>query len=111
MINPNDVNLIIFDMDGTIVSSLKPVYEAIKRAFVKLGWTVRFSEGDIKKFFGMPSGELYQFITPTDSHISWQEGQEKVREEYKISFREFASTFPGVTETLNTLRKRGYRLA
>lgn len=41
MINPNDVNLIIFDMDGTIIPSLEIVYEAIKRAFAKLGWPLQ----------------------------------------------------------------------
>ncbi len=32
----------IFDMDGTIVASVPAVYEAIKRAFKKLGWPVNF---------------------------------------------------------------------
>lgn len=111
MQTPNDVNLIIFDMDGTILPSIKPVYEAIKRAFAKLGWAVRFSEEDIKKFFGISSGELYQFIIPAESHLPWQEVREKVREEYAASFRELAGVFPGVMETLDILRKRGYRLA
>ena len=35
MINPNDVNLLIFDMDGTIFPTTKPVWEAIKTTFKK----------------------------------------------------------------------------
>jgi phosphoglycolate phosphatase-like HAD superfamily hydrolase len=111
MQTPNDVNLIIFDMDGTILPSMKPVYEAIKRAFAKLGWAVRFREEDIKKFFGTSSGELYPFIIPAESHLPWQEAREKIRAEYATSFRELAVVFPGVMETLDTLRKRGYSLA
>ena len=81
MQTPNDVDLIIFDMDGTILPSMKPVYEAIKRAFAKLGWAVRFREEDIKKFFGTSSGELYPFIMPAESHLPWQEVREKIRAE------------------------------
>jgi uridine kinase len=115
MINPNEVNLIIFDTDGTIVSSLPAVYEAIRRAFNKLGWPVTFSAEDINKFFGLPSGTasgsgLYEFIMPPGSRLTWEEVREKVREEDKETFREMAKTFPGVRETLETLRKRGYKL-
>jgi phosphoglycolate phosphatase len=114
MINPNDVNLIIFDTDGTIVASLPPVYESIKRAFGKLGWPINFSAGEINRFFGMrtasTSGGLYEFIMPRESHLTWQELREKVRAEEYDTFREMAVTFPGVKETLATLRKRGYKL-
>jgi phosphoglycolate phosphatase-like HAD superfamily hydrolase/uridine kinase len=115
MINPNDVGLIIFDMDGTIVPSLPAVYEAIKRAFHKLGWAVNFSAEDINRFFGMPStlggGGLYEFITPPDSQLTHPEIRDKVRHEEAETFREMAQPYPGTRETLETLRKRGYKLA
>jgi len=115
MINPNDVNLIIFDMDGTIIHSLPAVYESIRRAFAKLGWPVTFSAEEINKFFGVSAastkGGLYEFITPHDSHLSIPEVREKVREEYEESFQEMAQPYPGVKETLKTLRQRGYKLA
>ncbi len=115
MVNPNDVNLIIFDMDGTIVPSLPAVYESIKRAFAKLGWEVTFSAEEINQFFGLTTtstkGGLYEFITPSDSHLTIPEVREKVRQEYAEAFREMAQPYPGVKETLKTLRKRGYQLA
>jgi phosphoglycolate phosphatase len=114
MINPDEVGLIIFDMDGTLVSSLPAVFEAVKRALIKLDWPVNFNAEDIKRFFGVPTdssgGGLYEFVRPAESHLTWQEIRERVREEYQDSFREMAATFPGVRETLQTLRKRGYRL-
>jgi HAD superfamily hydrolase (TIGR01549 family) len=114
MINPDDVNLIIFDMDGTIVPSLPAVYESIKRAFRKLGWAVDFSEADINKFFGMPAttggGALYDFITPADSHLTTAEVREKVIEEYPETFPEIMRPDPEVGKTLETLRRRGYKL-
>ncbi len=115
MINPNDVNLIIFDMDGTIIPSLPAVYESIKRAFTKLGWPVKFTPEEINQFFGVTTasttGGLYEFITPRDSHLSIAEVREKVREEYEGTFRDIAQTYPGVKETLKLLRERGYKLA
>ncbi len=115
MINPNDVNLIIFDMDGTIIPSLPAVYESVKRAFARLGWPVAFSAGDINRFFGMSvvstAGGLYEFITPPDSRLSIPEVRERVRAEYDGTFREMAQSYPGVKETLRTLRQRGYKLA
>jgi HAD superfamily hydrolase (TIGR01549 family) len=114
MINPNDVNLIIFDMDGTIIPSLPVVYESIKRAFDKLGWPVTFSPDDINQFFGITTasakGSLYEFITPPDSQLSIDEVRERVRKEYEGTFRDMAQPYPGVKETLSTLRKRGYKL-
>lgn len=115
MINPNDVNLIIFDMDGTIVASQLAVYESIKRAFKKLGWPVNFNAAEINQFFGVSTastrGGLYEFITPPDSHLSIPEVRERVRAEYESAFREMAVSYPGVKETLAALRKRGYKLA
>ena len=111
MINPRDVSLIIFDLDGTIAPSLEPVYEGIIRAFAKLGWPVRFRKADIAKYFGLPGGELYQFITPVEYRSQWPEVRGKIREELDATFRERAHTFPGVKETLTALRERDYRLA
>src|SRR4030043_784907 len=115
MINPNDVNLIIFDMDGTIIPPLPAVYESIKRAFSKLGWQVPFRPEEINQFFGVSpasaKGSLYEFITPPDSHLSIPEIREKVRAEYEATFRDMAQAYPGVKETLAALRKRGYKLA
>ena len=68
MINPNDVNLIIFDMDGTIIPSLPAVYESIKRAFSQAGMAGHFQRGRNQSIFrdigGIYQGGLYEFITP-----------------------------------------------
>jgi len=110
-INPNDVDLLIFDLDGTILSSTKPVFEAIKKAFAKLNLTVQISEEEIEKYLGPSSSDdFYEAITPIDKGALWQEVRSGVREEQDASLREFAHVFPGVIETLQTLKRRGYRL-
>jgi len=110
MINPNDVKLIIFDMDGTIIPSLEIVYEVIKRAFAGFGWELKYSAEDINQFIGTVSGELYQYIIPPEHSSRWEELRDRARAEYGGIFRESAETFPGVRETLTALRKRGYKL-
>jgi phosphoglycolate phosphatase len=115
MINPNDVNLIIFDLDGTIVMSQPLVYEAVQRAFKKLGWPVTFKIEEINRFIGnsttTATGTLYEFINPPGSPYSPHELREIVRAEYPEIFHTMAVSFPGVKETLAELRKRGYKLA
>jgi len=112
MINqPNDHNLLIFDLDGTLMPSSKPVYESVRRAFAKMNLPVLVTEKDIAQSLGDPSDLFYQALTPPGSKLSWEEVRQKVRVEYIAVLNDFASTYPGVKETLETLRKRGYKLA
>jgi len=111
MINPKDINLIIFDLHGTISDSVKPMYEAIKRAYARLGWEVFFSEKELESYLGAPSDEYYRLITPKDKLASWQETRKAIRDESERIFKTTARSYSGVKETLETLKRRGYRLA
>jgi uridine kinase len=115
MINPADINLIIFDLDGTILPSTIPFYESIKRAFRKLGWPVTFQPEEIEPFFGVSTasthGSVFEFITPPGSPISVEEVKDRVRAENPDAYRELAQSYPGVKETLAALHRRGYKLA
>ena len=42
------MNVLIFDLDGTILSSGKPIFEAIKRAFHKMGLVVSINVQEIE---------------------------------------------------------------
>ncbi len=111
MIKPNDVNLIIFDLHGTISDSVKSMYEAIKRAYARLRWEIFFSEKELESYLGASSDEYYRLITPKDKLALWQETRKAVREEGARTFKTLSQSFPGVKETLETLKRRGYRLA
>jgi phosphoglycolate phosphatase-like HAD superfamily hydrolase/uridine kinase len=111
MINPNEINLLIFDLDGTLLPTTRPTFEAIKRAFAKLQYPVAFSEKDLEQYLGGSSEVFYQAIRPPDSTLSWQEVRLKVRLEYEAALTDNDSTYPAVKETLAALRKRGYKLA
>ena len=110
-ISAADVELLIFDLDGTISSTTRPIYEAVKRAFNRLDLTLLMTPEEMEKYFGAPSPEFYIALTPPGSHVTWQEVKEKIHEEQAETYRRFGETYPGVKETLETLRKRGYKLA
>jgi HAD superfamily hydrolase (TIGR01549 family) len=111
MIAANDVDLIIFDMDGTIVPSLEIIYRAIQKSFNALGWEFKYTADDINEFIGDPAIEIYRHITPREHSQRWEELQDITRKEYAKLFQESPATFPRVKETLDTLRNRGFRLA
>ncbi len=111
MINPKEINLIIFDLHGTLSDSVKPMYEAIKKVYTRLGWEVFFSEKELESYLGAPSDEYYRLITPKEKQASWQETRKAIREESERTFKTSARPYPGVKETLETLKRRGYRLA
>jgi phosphoglycolate phosphatase-like HAD superfamily hydrolase len=107
----DDVNLIIFDLHGTVADSSRPMYAAVEAAFAGLGWPVEFSEAEIGKYMGASSDEFYQLIVPAARKDRWREGREAVHRTAGDAFIQHGATFPGVKETLETLRQRGYRLA
>jgi phosphoglycolate phosphatase-like HAD superfamily hydrolase/uridine kinase len=106
-----DVELLIFDLDGTISSTTRPIYEAVKRAFARLNLTLSMTAEEMEKYFGAPSPEFYIALTPPGSNATWQEIKEKIHEEQAETYRQYGETYPGVKETLKILRKREYKLA
>lgn len=110
MISPNNVELLVFDLDGTILKSDKANFEAIKKALSQMNLNVQISQEDVKKHLGESSAEFYKNILPPDKASLWQEIRSKVREQYDFSLKDSACVFPGVIETLQILKRRGYRL-
>jgi len=111
MVSADAINLIIFDVDGTLSVTIKPVYESIKRAFAILDIPFTYTEKDIEKHLGKPASEFYRELTPAGYALSWQEMRAKVAHEEQSAFSEYGKTYPGVIETLHLLRRRGYKLA
>ncbi|MFC1948411.1 HAD family hydrolase, partial [Chloroflexota bacterium] len=105
-ISAADVELLIFDLDGTISSTTRPIYEAVKRAFNRLDLPLQMTAEEMEKYFGAPSPEFYIALTPPGSNVTWQDIKEKIHEEQSETYWLFGETYPGVKETLEILRKR-----
>jgi len=110
-INPDDINLLVFDLDGTLFQSDRANTEAVKKALSEMYPSISIKDEDIVRHLGEPSEQFYKNILPTDKLSFWGKFRGKVREQYKISIPQFGNLFPGVADTLITLKKRGYTLA
>ncbi len=111
MINPNDVELLIFDLDGTIFQADKPALEAMKKAIHQTGLNIRVSEEDVRKLLGESSEKYYENILPPKLSSYWPEIRKVARKHNDAAIRDFGQAFPGVKETLCILKNRGYKLA
>lgn len=110
MTAPEDVYLIIFDMDGTIIPSQEIVYLGMQRVFAEYGWDLKHSKEEINQYIGSATGEIWKAVIPPEHADRWEELRDRVRQEYPALFREYAVTYPAVRETLAELRLRGYTL-
>lgn len=110
MNNPDDVELLIFDLDGTLFQSERSSYEAIKKTLSELGWSFPIDEEDVKRQLGESSDKFYRNIFPPDKYALLPDFIAKIRNQYASSIQKFGKVFPGVIETLTKLKKRGYKL-
>ena len=106
MINFDEVSILIFDLDGTISQSDKATFLVMKKAFTDLGIKKSLTEQDVRKNLGEPSGRFFKNLLGLDYASRWEE----VAGKYDPMIPEFATAFPGAIETLDTLKKRGYKL-
>ena len=86
-ISAANVELLIFDLDGTISSTTRPIYEAVKRAFTRLGISLRLTAKEMENYFGAPSPQFYIALTPPESTVTWQEIKETIHEEQAETYR------------------------
>jgi len=110
MIDINKVELLIFDMDGTLFRSDKANFEAIKKALLGLEWDVSITEDDVKKYLGEVSEKFYREILPPDKFSQKEEFKKRTREQYATMISNYGEIFLGVLETLKILKERGYKL-
>lgn len=97
---------ILFDVDGTLIS-LDGAALAVQKAIKELGLPVPDKETLIKKAFGYRSDEFFPALFPKHGHLvkKFKELQIKVYLEEHL-----ANPFPGVKETLEKLRKDGFKI-
>ena len=100
-----DINLLIFDLDGTILKSDKANLVAIKKVFFDLNINVNIDINDIRTLLTRSSEYFYSKILPEEKIPQWEYIRSKVREEYYLSFSKYGKLFRGVLDTLETLIK------
>ena len=107
MINPGSIELLIFDLDGTISQSDKATFLVMKKAFTDMGIKSSLTEKKVRKNLGEPTERFFKNLLGPQYASRWKE----VAKKYDPMIPEFVTVFPGVVKTLNILKKHGYKLA
>jgi HAD superfamily hydrolase (TIGR01509 family) len=101
---------IIFDLDGTLVDSKRDIAAAQHWVLGRLG-IHSYKPEELYPLIGKPLAETFATLLPADLHERIPEAIELYKNYYLPRALETTTLFPGVKETLETLRARGIRLA
>lgn len=104
--------LIIFDLDGTLADTVESITEAMNAALTEMGLPLR-DEAYIRRSVGNGSRTLCVRVLPED-----RRDDATVAKLLKIYDRTYGETYmhvkslyPGMTDALETLHARGYKMA
>ena len=107
----NQIKIVLFDMDGTILDTLRDLSDSVNWALRECGLPERTFEQN-RRFLGNGIFNLIHKAVPEGTS---QELEDKVRTVYKHHYEQHCNDttkpFDGIPETLAELRRRGYRLA
>jgi phosphoglycolate phosphatase len=101
---------IIFDLDGTLVNSKRDIAAAQHWVLAQLGVHSRQPE-ELYPLIGKPLTETFSTLLPVDLHGRIPEAIDLYKNYYPPHALDTTTLFPGVKETIETLRERGIRLA
>ena len=102
----SDVNLLIFDFDGTLCLSDEAILKVLKKAFSETNIDVTVDKNKIISNAGKPVKQFYESILGPDYAHLWKELSDK----YDSTIPQFETIIPDVKETLKVLRDRNYNL-
>tara|TARA_R110002049_G_scaffold18510_12_gene70581 strand:- start:498 stop:1211 length:714 start_codon:yes stop_codon:yes gene_type:complete len=107
------VEAVLFDLDGTLVDSLPDIHESARRMLVEVGRSPRDID-EIRRFVGRGVPTLVERCLTEGASASRDEIDAAIgvfRRHYAVVNGEYSRVYPGVLETLQTMRARGLKLA
>ncbi len=110
MISNYDIRNILFDVDGTLLDSKRDIAAAQLWTFHQLGVDTLRPE-DIYPLIGKPLAETFTALLPKHLHDRIPEAGLIYRDYYRAHAFDTTSLFPGVKETVASLRMMGIELA
>lgn len=102
-------DLVIFDLDGTLLDTSPGIYNSVRYAERKLG-LARIPDGRLREFVGPPPKEMYRKIYGLDDEAALQAA--KYHREYGRTKAIYeASVYPGIEDVLKWLKSMNVKLA
>jgi len=101
--------LIIFDLDGTLLDTSRGIFNSVRYAEEKMGFS-KIDDSLLKQFVGPPPKLMYMKHYGVNEETAL-EAAKKHREYGRTKAVFEAEVYEGMVEVLNTLRANGYKLA
>ncbi len=102
------VNLLIFDLDGTLYKTENVSVPALKEAFSE--FDIILSENTILKQFGEPTSKIIDNLVPPEKKDKQKKIRKRIIKKEDEMIPEKATLYEGTKRTLDTLKERGYNL-
>jgi HAD superfamily hydrolase (TIGR01549 family) len=99
---------VIFDMDGTLVSSAKTIYNTTIHTLRLFNIEKEIPENEFNSLIGLHFGDLLPVF---DIHIEDMEGFINEFKTHYFEYIQYSSLYPDVIETLKELRKLGMKIS
>ncbi len=105
------MTLVIFDLDGTLVDSVKDLCEAVNATRVVMGFPA-LPEATVASYVGIGAPVLIRrAMGPEASEERVEEALAYFLGYYRKHMLDHTRPYPGVVETLDTLHQRGCKMA
>ena len=105
---------VIFDLDGTVIDSLKDIAENVNLMLFHYGYKT-LSEEEVKRIIGngarrvVKDALLSVGVKPTEKEL--EEGVRYYNEKYNSCASLYTKPFDGISEVIKELSGRGYKIA
>ena len=102
----DNIKAIIFDLDGTLADTLPLCIKSFQLAFEEI-MGIKYPENIITQYFGQTEEGITKSLAPD----KWQECLSAYVRIYTENHHLCPATFDGITETLDYIKKSGYKMA
>lgn len=103
--------LVIFDLDGTILDTLEDLKESLNAALDAMGYPRRTLE-EVRTFVGNGIRKLIERAVPAGTgEVQQQAAYDAFMAHYRVHCADHTKPYPGILPFLEELKARSYRLA